>query len=444
MVHASSALMRLPFFYGWVVVAVAFVTMALGVNARTAFSLLFPPILDEFGWERGVTAGAFSFGFLVSAVLSPSLGRLMDRRGPRVVLELGVGLVALGLLLAPLVERPWHLYATLGVLVGGGSVCLAYTGQGLYLPNWFVRRRGLAMSLAFSGVGVGSIVMMPWLQVVIARAGWRTACWMLGLLVLTLLAPLNLLVRHRPQDIGLEPDGDRAAAAGVASGAASGAASNVVDPAWTAVTWTLGRAVRTARFWWLAVGFCSGLFAWYAVQVHQTRYLIEIGFSPTYAAWALGFVPLAGIPGQIALGHVSDRVGREWVWTVGSLGFVICYAALLALEWAPTPLLLIVMVGAQGLLGYGYTSVIGAIGAEIFQGPHYGTIFGTLMLAAIGGGAAGPWVAGALHDATGSYAPTFWLCIAGSVLSAVAIWRAAPRQVRAVAGRAPRQMAESA
>src|SRR5204862_7965388 len=124
----ESSVMRLPFFYGWVIVAVTFVTMGVGVNARTAFSLLFPPILDEFGWERGVTAGAFSFGFLVSAVLSPSLGRLMDRRGPRTVVELGVGLMALGLMLAPLVTRPWQLYATLGVLVGGGSVCVSYTG----------------------------------------------------------------------------------------------------------------------------------------------------------------------------------------------------------------------------------------------------------------------------------------------------------------------------
>src|SRR5260370_34998749 len=102
--------------------------MGGGVNARTAFSLLFPPILAEFGWERGVTAGAFSFGFLVSAALSPALGRLMDRRGPRVVMEMGVGLVGAGLLLAPLVHRPGHLYATLGGPVGGGSVCLAYPG----------------------------------------------------------------------------------------------------------------------------------------------------------------------------------------------------------------------------------------------------------------------------------------------------------------------------
>jgi MFS family permease len=431
---------RLPFFYGWVVVAVAFVTMALGVNARTAFSLLFPPILDEFGWERGVIAGAFSFGFLVSAVLSPALGRLMDRRGPRVVMEMGVGLVAAGLLLAPLIRRPWHLYATLGVLVGGGSVCLAYTGQALYLPNWFVRRRGLALSVAFSGVGVGSIILLPWLQGVIGRAGWRSACWTMGLLVLGLLAPLNLLLKHRPEDIGLEPDGDRAAAAGTAAARTT----NVVDAAWAAVDWTLARAMRTTRFWWIALGYAAGLFAWYAVQVHQTKYLVEVGFSTGYAAWALGFVSLAGIPGQIALGHLSDRIGREWVWTVGCLGFALCYAALLVLSQAPAAAVLAFMVAAQGMLGYGLTSVIGAIGVEIFQGPHYGTIFGTLMLAAIGGGAAGPWVTGALYDATGSYTLAFWIAIGCSVLSAVAIWRAAPRRVRAVAGRVPRRVSESA
>ena len=179
------------------------------MNARTAFSLLFPPILDEFGWDRGTTAGAFSFGFIVSAIMSPSLGRLMDRRGPLVVNELGVILMGAGLLLATLVQQPWQLYATLGMLVGGGSVCLGYTGQGLFLPNWFVRRRGLAMSLAFSGVGVGSVILLPWLQGVIARAGWRSACLALGIVVLVLLLPLNLLVRRRPEDIGLQSDGDR-------------------------------------------------------------------------------------------------------------------------------------------------------------------------------------------------------------------------------------------
>jgi MFS family permease len=420
---------RLPIFYGWIIVAVVFVTMGVGVNARTAFSQLFPQILDEFGWERGVTAGAFSFGFLVSAVLSPSLGRLMDRRGPRVVIELGVLLIGGGLLLATQVSQPWHLYATLGVMVGGGSVCLGYTGQSLFLPNWFVRRRGLAMSLAFSGVGVGSIVLLPWLQALIARSGWRAACWAMGLLVL-LLVPLNLLLRRRPEEMGLEPDGDRTPAAGAVA-----PRSNVVDAAWAGVDWTLGRAARTARFWWIALGYFCGLFAWYAVQVHQTRYLIEIGFSATDAAWALGFVSLAGIPGQIGLGWLSDQIGREWVWTAGTMGFAICYGALLLLAGAPTMPLLYLMVIAQGLLGYGVTSVFGAIPAEIFQGRHYGSIFGTLTLSSVGGGAVGPWLTGVLYDRTGSYTLAFWIAIGCCAISAVAIWLAAPRKVRVVAGR---------
>ena len=425
--------MRLPFFYGWMIVAVTFVTMAIGVNARTAFSLFFPPIISEFGWERGITAGAFSFGFIVSAVLSPSLGRLMDRRGPRVVQELGVGLVGVGLLLAPLVSRPWHLYLTLGVLVGGGSVCLGYTGQSLYLPNWFVRQRGLAISIAFSGVGVGSILLFPWVQGVIAQAGWRTACWALGLLVLLLLAPLNLLVRHRPEDLGLQPDGDRAATPG-APGART---SNVVDAAWVAIDWTLGRALRTARFWWVALGYFTGLFAWYAVQVHQTKYLIEVGYAPVAAAYALGFVGLAGVVGQIGLGHLSDRIGREWVWTISCAGYVICYAILLLMRQDPTATLLYAMVLSQGVLGYGMSSVYGAIPAELFQGKHYGSVFGVLSLGASAGAGTGPWVTGVLYDRTGSYALAFWLAIAFSIASAVCIWLAAPRKVRAVAGRIP-------
>ena len=238
----------------------------------------------------------------------------------------------------------------------------------MFLPNWFVRRRGLAIGIAFSGVGVGSIVMMPWLQTLIASGGWRRACWTAAAVVALTLVPLNLLQRRRPEDLGLRPDGDAA----VTDAAARAHPANVVDPAWASTDWTLARAVRTARFWWIALGFLSGLFTWYAVQVHQTKYLIDIGFQPGLAAWALGLVGFAGIAGQIGLGYLSDRIGREWVWTLSSIGFALCYTALLVMRYYPTPALLYAMVGVQGLLGYGLASVYSAIPAEIFQGRHYG------------------------------------------------------------------------
>jgi len=425
---------RLPFYYGWVIVAVAFITMGVGVNARTAFSLLFPAILQEFGWDRGLTAGAFSFGFLTSAALSPFIGRVVDRRGPRLVIESGVVVLAIGLFLGTAVSRPWHLYLALGMLVGTGGNCLGYTAHALFLPNWFVRQRGLALSVAFSGVGAGSIVVLPWLQTIIGNYGWRAACWTMAIVVLVTLAPLNLLLHRRPEDVGLTPDGDH----DVDVGRAGATSANVVDAAWAAVDWTLARAMRTSRFWWIAAGYSAAMFAWYAVQVHQTKYLMEIGFRPTEAAWALGFVSLVAIPGQIGLGHLSDRIGREWIWTVGCAGFAGCYVALLVLAHAPTTTLLWFMAVLQGMIGYSLTSVIGAIPAEIFEGRHYGTIFGTLTFAAIGGGAVGPWATGFLHDRFGNYTVAFCFAIACCILSATAIWLAAPREVRVVAGKVDR------
>jgi MFS family permease len=246
-------------FYGWILVGTAFVTMGIVVNARTAFSLFYPSILDEFGWSRALTAATFTTGLLASNAFTPFLGVLMDRLGPRVVFSTGLGLMSLGLALATMARAPWHLHLTLGVLVAGASVFVSYMGHSLLLPNWFVRKRGLALGVAFSGVGVGSFLLLPWLQGLIGRVGWRGACWTLVALVALVVLPLNAIVpRRRPQEMGLLPDGDEAAG----RPGARPAPEHVVDRAWAATEWTLARAVRTTRFWWVFVGYFTGLFAW--------------------------------------------------------------------------------------------------------------------------------------------------------------------------------------
>jgi MFS family permease len=226
----APSLRRLPVFYGWILVATAFVTMGVVVNARTAFSLFFPSILDEFGWSRALTAATFTTGLLASNAFTPFLGVLMDRLGPRVVFPIGLGLMSLGLTLATATREPWHLHLTLGVLVAGASVFVSYMGHSLLLPNWFVRQRGLALGVAFSGVGVGSFLLLPWIQELMGRVGWRGACWMLAGLTALVVLPLNaLLPRRRPEELGLRPDGD-----GAPGGAPHPASVHVIDPVWAA------------------------------------------------------------------------------------------------------------------------------------------------------------------------------------------------------------------
>jgi MFS family permease len=251
-----------------------------------------------------------------------------------------------------------------------------------------------------------------------------------ALLALFVVGPLNFLVWHRPENIGLYPDGN-------SNSPVEGARkkSTIVDPHWASIEWTLARAMRTGRFWWIVTAYFCALFAWYAVQVHQTEYLTEVGFSPLEAAWALGAVSAVAIPGQIGLGALSDRVGREWIWSAGCVGFAACYASLILMEQRPSSVLLYVMIVSQGSIGYALTSVMGPIVAEIFAGPHYGAIFGTITIALIGGGAAGPWVAGVIDDASGTYRPAFQIAILCCIVSILTIWLAAPRNVRSVPGR---------
>jgi sugar phosphate permease len=114
-------------------------------------------------------------------------------------------------------------------------------------------------------------------------------------------------VRKSPADVGQRPDGDSE----IPEATAKRNVGTIVDPVWASTEWTLGRATRTDRFWWIVLGYFLALVAWYAIQVHQTKYLVEVGFTPVVAAWALGAVNIVAIPGQILLGALSDRIGRE-------------------------------------------------------------------------------------------------------------------------------------
>lgn len=441
--RAAAAARRRPrLYYGWIVVGVAFVTMGVAVTARTGFGLLFPEVIAEFGWNSGVTSGAFSVGFLASTAFLPIVGWMMTRWGPRGAIPVGAAMVALGYVAATQVSTPFELYVAFGLLAVNGSMAMSYISHSMFLPNWFVRNRGLAIGLAFAGVGVASVVLLPAMQWLIETEGWRVACLAVAAITAVAIIPLNLAFqRTRPEDMGLLPDGETAPEPGDAPRAA---VDPVVDRKWAETDWTLRLAIRTSRFWWVASGYFCGLFIWYAIQVHQTRFLVDQGFDARVAALALGMVAFFGIAGQIGVGALSDRWGREIGWTVAGVGYVVASICLLALEQAPSAALMWTMVVFQGLLGNGVAAIFGAIPAEIFQGRRFPTILTAISLVANMGAAAGVWLMGVIRDQTGGYAAGFWLCLALSVLCIGCIWAAAPRKVRLVSRQAARRAAQAA
>ena len=427
-------------FYGWIVIAVAFVTMGVAISARTGLSILYPELLAEFGWSSGAAAGAIGAGFAFSTALLPLVGKMMEAWGPRATLPLGAALVAIGYAWLTQVETLFGLYLAVSVFAVTGSMATSYIAHSMFLPNWFVRRRGLAVGLAFSGVGAAGITLLPLMAWGVAEYGWRSAALAGAALIAAVIIPLNAIFqRGSPAEMGLRPDGDPPEGAQAAAGPPRPSPEDlIVDHAWAGTDWTLARAMRTGRFWFLSGGFFLGLFIWYALQMHQTRFLLEEGLGADIAALALGLTAFCGIFGQIGIGALSDRIGREPCWWIAGTGFALASACFLLFDMTGAAWLVWAAVGAQGLMGYGLAAIFGAVAAEIFGGPRFASIFAAISIVGNFGGGAGSWAMGAIFDHFGDYRVGFAICIAASIASAICIQAAAPGKVRRTAGRAQR------
>ena len=208
----------------------------------------------------------------------------------------------------------------------------------------------------------------------------------------------------------------------------------MVDRAWAETDWTLPLAMRTGRFWLVSGAFFLGLYIWYAIQMHQTRFLIDQGLSAETAATALGMTAFCGIFGQIGIGALSDRIGREAGWVLSGAGFALASGGFLAFAETGAVAWVWAAVAAQGLLGYGVAAIFGAVAAEIFAGPRLASIFAAISICGNVGGGLGAWAMGALHDLTGDYRLGFAICLVASLASAALIVAAAPGKVRRTAG----------
>jgi MFS family permease len=412
---------RRGIYYGWVIVAVMFVTLFVSLGFRFAFGVYYSAILDETGWSRADTAGVVSAAMIVYACTAALAGYLFDRLGARVLFTIGALCMGSGLMLCSTVNSLTGLTAAYGILLGLSYAALGFIPHMAIVPRWFDRRRGLASALSLAGVGLGSLGVATLSAEWIVRIGWRETMWWFGLAAMVILIPLNLLFhRHSAEHVGLAPDGpsDQPAAR--------------VTPVKTGTS--VGEALRTPVFWLLALavtmtGLCNMI-----LIVHQTRMLVDMGFSLPLASLLFGVLGAMRAAGGLVWGPLSDRIGRA------TCIVIICSISLvgLALLWLtslvpPEALALRIALLAGYLLTYGIgfngiSPVYASAVSDRFAGRNLGTILGLLDLGFGLGSALGPWWAGWMFDRYGSYGGVILGVAFGVVITGFGLWAATRRR----------------
>jgi MFS family permease len=392
----------------WVVVGAVWLTLAIASGLYFSFPVFFVALLDEFGWSRGATAAAFSISSVMQGVLSPVVGMLVDRLGPRRVMLGGAAVLGLACVLASRIGSLWSLYAVTGVLAAIGLCAVSWVPSGTLIARWFAERRGSVLGIAFSGMGAGVLVMGPLAQWLISAHGWRAAYAILGIGTLLVLLPLiGGGVREAP----------------VATAPARGEA----QPAPVTARRDVGDALRTGAFWALFFAYLCTPLAVFSVVTHSVAFAVDHGFARLFVAGIFGLTGLLSVVGRILFGMAADRIGRAASATISYGCTAFGTLCLLALEIWPHAAAL---YGYALFFGLGFGArgpIIAAMASQIFPGRRFGVIYGILSVGnGIGGGVA-PWFGGYVHDVTGSYRVAFLVAVGFCAVGSACFWLARPR-----------------
>jgi MFS family permease len=385
------------------------VALAVANGLYFTFSVFLVPLIEEFRWSRGLTAGALSLSTVLQGLLSPVAGILVDRFGPRRVILGGAVLLSASSILTATIRTAWELYLFTGLLGALGLVGLGPVPMGVLLARWFSARRGRAVGIAFSGMGFGVFVMGPLAQWLIASMGWRVASAVLGLGALCVLFPVAWVGARDPET------------------RAAGQARAREQTSRPAPDSALRQAIRTRAFWALWCAYLCTPLAVFPVTTHQVAFAIDRGFQPILAASIFGVMGLLSIVGRVSFGFAADRFGGALAATTSYACTAAGVLALLALESDGRAGWLVAYAILFGL-GFGARGpIITAMASDLFGGRRFGVIYGALSVGNGLGGAIGPWFGGVVHDVLGSYRVVFLTSVAFCLLGSACFWLASRR-----------------
>jgi MFS family permease len=395
-------------FYGWVVLGASALIICVGMGALFSLGVFLKPMADSMGWGRAAVSSVALLNWIAMGLGSFVWGALSDRIGTRGVALAGGLLLGLGLVLSSQVQTLWQLYVTFGFMVGF-AVGAFYAPLTSTATKWFTARRGLAVALVSSGIGVGILVIAPLARALTSLWDWRVALLVLGDLAWLLVVPTALVLREQPGDMG-------AAALGGAADAGR--------------AYSTGEVVRAPQFWAIALTHFACCAAHSGPIFHMVTHATDQGVGAMAAATALGVSGLASIAGRLGGGVLADRFGAKPTLIAG-----------LALQAAMIPLYLLVrdaslFYALAIVFGVAYGGVMplyALVTREYFGEKVMGAAYGGVFLISTLGMGIGSYAGGVLYDRFGSYAWLYGGSFAiGALAVALALTFRPPRPVAAL------------
>jgi sugar phosphate permease len=377
-------------YYGWIVVAVTALTLIVSAGVRSAPAVFILPMEHDTGWSRAAIAVAVATGLLLFGLAGPPAGRLMDRFGPRPIMLLGLGLAGLSMVISAAITDLWQLYLFWGMLSGVGTGLAAAVLGAAVANRWFVARRGLVLGIFGGATSGGQLVFIPLLMSLVLSVQWRQATLLLGLIVLVVLAPVLLLMRDDPRDVGLEPYGGPppAPVARVAPGSG-----------------VMRTALRTPEFWLLAGSFfVCGATSNGLIGTHFIPHSVDHGIPAVTAAGALALMGAMNFVGTVGSGWLTDRIDPRKL-----LAFYYTFRGL-SLVLLPFITFEAGLTFFAILFGLDYIATVPptvALTADTFGRRHVATVFGWVFLSHQVGAALAASLGGVAKEVFGDYMLAF-------------------------------------
>jgi sugar phosphate permease len=412
-------------FYGWYIVGVSFLIMAIAGGSGATFPLFLVALTDEFGWSQASLGGTVSAGMIVGGLVTPFWGKWTDRSGARVVVVTATAVTGLSVFLRAYMTSLAHLY----LLSAGGALFAA--GMGLIplstaISKWFVKKRGIAMGITLVGGGLGASATPPIANYLIETTGWRNTYMMLAaILWIGIIPTAGLILRRSPEDLGLLPDGESPKPEPQPTAAENEEPAALAKSAQSDLSedFTPKQAMRTLAFWMISIAFLLPMMTGVGLITHLVAIFENLGETSRTASICLGLIGGLSVVGRLSFGFMADRFSVRKIFTACYIMETIAVSTLLATALIGAKALFVFIL-IYGLTGGGGLVLAPLLISECFGLKSMGTIFGMLAIAAVIGGATGAVLVGRIVDTTGNYYLAFIIFTIGEAIAATAISQA--------------------